>query len=434
MEDYIQQFVFHPFTGIIAGQLALLVLLMFVSASVSGSETAFFSLSPTDVSNLRKDPSKGAQTALKLLGIQDYLLATILIVNNLVNICAVIISNSLIDDIVTINNSAVEFVVKVIIVTFMLLLFGEIMPKIFATYNAYRLTKVMSVPLMFMKTLMKPFAWVLISSSSHINERMAVKKVNISMDELSNAIEITSDQTVTVEEKRILSGLVNFTTTEVDEIMRPRVDVVALDEETDFENVVKVVIDSGFSRIPIYKDQIDNVTGILYVKDLLPYLDSAPDFQWQKLCRQPYFVPEHKKINDLFSEFQNNQTHIAIVVDEYGSTLGIVSLEDILEEIVGEISDESDAHHTSYTKIDENTYIFEGRTHLIDFLKIIDFEDDYLDDVKGDAESLAGLMLEAKRDFLKVGDKLYFGKISLRVDSVDGRRIDKIKVKIDRED
>ena len=407
---------------------------MFVSASVSGSETAFFSLSPTDVSNLRKDPSKGAQTALKLLGIQDYLLATILIVNNLVNICAVIISNSLIDDIVTINNSAVEFVVKVIIVTFMLLLFGEIMPKIFATYNAYRLTKVMSVPLMFMKTLMKPFAWVLISSSSHINERMAVKKVNISMDELSNAIEITSDQTVTVEEKRILSGLVNFTTTEVDEIMRPRVDVVALDEETDFENVVKVVIDSGFSRIPIYKDQIDNVTGILYVKDLLPYLDSAPDFQWQKLCRQPYFVPEHKKINDLFSEFQNNQTHIAIVVDEYGSTLGIVSLEDILEEIVGEISDESDAHHTSYTKIDENTYIFEGRTHLIDFLKIIDFEDDYLDDVKGDAESLAGLMLEAKRDFLKVGDKLYFGKISLRVDSVDGRRIDKIKVKIDRED
>ncbi|MCC8088518.1 MAG: gliding motility-associated protein GldE [Rikenellaceae bacterium] len=401
---------------------------MTFSAVISCSETAFFSLSPKDIESLRKDNSRRSQTVLKLLGMQDYLLATILIVNNLVNICAVIIANSIMDSVVTFESTVLEFIIKVVAVTFILLLFGEIMPKIYANYRALSVSRNVSLILLFLKKIFYPFSYVVIHTSDFINAKLSVKKVNISMDEISNAIEMTTDQTD--EEKKILSGIVNFMSTEVEEIMRPRVDVVALDEDTGFEDVCKTVIDSGYSRIPVYREKMDNIIGILYVKDLLPYLDKKDDFDWKKLCRKPYFVPEHKKINDLFTEFQENKIHIAIVVDEYGSTLGLVSLEDVLEEIVGEISDESDTKHSYYTQIDTKTYIFEGRTHLIDFLKIIDFDDDYLDEYKGEAESLAGLMLERKHDFLKVGDKLFFKDLSLRVESVDGLRIDKIKVKI----
>jgi len=395
---------------------------------ISCSETAFFSLSPQDIKTLQKDTGSRSMAVLKLLGMQDYLLATILLFNNFVNICAVIVANTIIDSLVTFNNTVVEFIIKVVIVTFLLLLFGEIMPKIYANYHALKVSRALSLPILFLKKLFRPFSYVLINTSDFINRKSSVKKVNISMDELSNAIEITANQTE--EEKKILSGIVTFMSTEVEEIMRPRVDVVALDEDTDFEGVCKTVMVSGYSRVPVYREKIDNITGILYVKDLLPYLDKDNDFDWKKLCRKPYFVPEHKKINDLFTEFQENKIHIAIVVDEYGSTLGIVSLEDILEEIVGEISDESDTKHSYYTQLDPKTYIFEGRTHLIDFLKIIDFDDEYLDEYKGEAESLAGLMLERKHDFLKVGDKLFFKDLSLRVESVEGRRIDKIKVKI----
>lgn len=426
MEDH--QIIFHSFNLYTVAQSALLIILLTFSAVISCSETAFFSLSPKDIESLRKDNSRRSQTVLKLLGMQDYLLATILIVNNLVNICAVIIANSIMDSVVTFESTVLEFIIKVVAVTFILLLFGEIMPKIYANYRALSVSRNVSLILLFLKKIFYPFSYVVIHTSDFINAKLSVKKVNISMDEISNAIEMTTDQTD--EEKKILSGIVNFMSTEVEEIMRPRVDVVALDEDTGFEDVCKTVIDSGYSRIPVYREKMDNIIGILYVKDLLPYLDKKDDFDWKKLCRKPYFVPEHKKINDLFTEFQENKIHIAIVVDEYGSTLGLVSLEDVLEEIVGEISDESDTKHSYYTQIDTKTYIFEGRTHLIDFLKIIDFDDDYLDEYKGEAESLAGLMLERKHDFLKVGDKLFFKDLSLRVESVDGLRIDKIKVKI----
>ena len=382
------------------------------------------------MNKLKNSGSRQAAAALKLLGDQDYLLATILIVNNLVNICAVIVSNSVIDGVVGFNSHIVEFVVKVIVVTFVLLLFGEIMPKVYAAYNAPGVTKLVSRPLLFLKKALHPFAYILIHTGNTVNRRVAVRKGNISMDELTNAIEITSDQTV--EEKKILSGIVSYINTEVEDIMRPRIDIVALDYRTDFPAVCRIVMESGFSRIPVYREDLDDIAGILYVKDLLPYLDAGPDFDWQKLCRQPYFVPGHKKINDLFTEFQTSKIHIAIVVDEYGSTLGIVSLEDILEEIVGEISDESDVNRSDYTRIDPDTYIFEGKTHLLDFLKIVGLDEKTFDDVKGEAESVAGLMLEVRGDFLKEGDTLRIGPVRLTVESTEGRRISRVRVHIDR--
>lgn len=405
--------------------------LLCVSAFVSGSEVAFFSLSPNDVNTLSKNSCRGAKTALRLLGMEDYLLATILITNNLVNICAVIMANSIVDLIVRFNNTLVEFLVKTVLLTFILLLFGEIMPKLYAKANARRLSQFASVPLMGLKHLFKPFSWLLISTSGSINRRLSVKRERISLNEISDAIEITSDQSV--EEKRILTGIANFVNTEVEEIMRPRVDMVAVDADADFAAVCRTVTDSGFSRIPVYEESMDNIKGILYVKDLLPYLDSGPGFEWQKLIRQPYFVPEHKKINDLFTEFQNNKIHIAIVVDEYGSTMGLISLEDILEEIIGEIADESDTDHSYYTRIDADTYVFEGKTHVLDFLKVIGLDDAYLDEYKGDSETVAGVMMEAKRDFLKKGDTQQFRCLTLTVEALEGRRISKIRVRIDRD-
>ena len=430
MEESLPWIVFHPFDAALIGNLLLLAGLLFCSAFVSASEAAFFSLGPGELDKLSKNNSRRDIAALKLLGIPDYLLATILIVNNLVNICAVIIANSIVDDVATFHSTAVEFIIKTILVTFLLLLFGEIMPKTLAQHNPLKMARIAARPLLFLKNVFKPFAYLLIRSTSRINDSVSVKKNNISMEELSDAIEITSDQTD--EEKRILSGIVNYINTEVEEIMRPRVDIVAVDTGADFFSVRQTVIDSGFSRIPAYEESLDHIQGVLYVKDLLPYLDSDKDFAWQKLIREPYFVPEHKKINDLMSEFQAQQVHMAIVIDEYGSTLGLVSLEDILEEIVGEISDESDIDRSFYTEVAPDTYLFEGKTHILDLLKVLGLDEDYLDEYKGDSESLGGLMMEAKRDFLKKDDAFTFKTLTFTVEAVEGRRISQIKVHIDR--
>ncbi|MDR2937300.1 MAG: gliding motility-associated protein GldE [Rikenellaceae bacterium] len=432
MDIPLQHIVFHPFTFQVSGEIIALVFLLSVSALVSASETAFFSLTPNDVNTLKKNEDRKSNAVLALLGMQDYLLATILIINNLVNICAVIVANSVIDRLITFSGGALEFGIKVVLVTFLLLLFGEIMPKIFASYNALRFARFISLPLRFLRKMFRPFAWALIRSSSRINETVAVKRIDLSMDELSNALEITTDQTQ--EEKKILSGIVNFIGTEAVEVMRPRIDVVALDRETSFEAVCRTVILSGFSRIPVYEESIDHIQGVLYVKDLLPHINESDDFDWKKLCRVPYFVPENKKINDLFVEFQTNKIHFAIVVDEYGSTMGVVSLEDILEEIIGEISDESDINESLYTRIDAHTFLFEGKIHLNDFLKILGLDDDYLNEIQGDAETVAGVLIEMKHDFLKAGDNFSYGHLSFCVESVDGLRVDKVKVSVDRKD
>ncbi|WP_297449244.1 gliding motility-associated protein GldE [uncultured Alistipes sp.] len=407
--------------------LAAVVLLLLCSALVSGSEAAFFSLSPRNIAHLKSVPDRSGRAILRLLGMPDYLLASILIANNLVNICIVILSNGLIDSLIDFGGATgVEFLVKMVIVTFLLLLFGEIMPKIFASYNPLRMARITAVPLSALGRLFRPLSWLLIRSGSYINESVAKKKVNISIDELSNAIEMTSDQSA--EEKQMLSGIVDFVHTEVVEIMKPRIDVVALDLRDGFDRVREVIIASGFSRIPVYEESLDNVKGVLYVKDLLPYVSHDDAFEWRNLIRKPYFVPEHKKINELLEEFQTHKIHVAIVVDEYGSTLGLVSLEDILEEIVGEISDESDVEQSFYSKLAPNVYLFDGKTHLNDFLKVLGLDDDYLDEVKGEAETVAGLMLEIRKDFLRQGERLSYRDLKLKVEAVAGRRIDKIEV------
>lgn len=424
---FLQIVAFHPFSSYDAVVLAVVVVLLCFSALVSGSETAFFSLSPRNISQLKGAGDRSSRAILQLLSKQDYLLATILIANNLVNICIVILCNGLIDSLIDFGGATgLEFLVKIVIVTFLLLLFGEIMPKIFASYNPVRMARLTAVPLKMLKSVFRPVAWLLIRSGSYINDSVAKKRVNISIDELSNAIEMTSDQTA--EEKQMLSGIVGFVHTEVVEIMKPRVDIVALDIEDDFARVREVIIASGFSRIPVCEEGIDNIKGVLFVKDMLPYLSHGDDFEWQHLIRNPYFVPEHKKINDLLEVFQTEKIHMAIVVDEYGSTLGLVSLEDILEEIVGEISDESDIEQSFYTKLTADTYLFDGKTHLNDLLKVLSLDDDYLDEVKGEAETVAGLMLEIRRDFLRQGEELSYRSLSMRVEAIDGRRIDKVKV------
>lgn len=397
--------------------------LLLCSAMVSGSETAFFSLSPQNVNSLRESDARSGQSALKLLSMQDQLLATILIANNLVNILIVMLLNAVIDSSMAFSGEMVEFLFKVVFVTFLLLLFGEIMPKIFASYNALRVVTIMSGPLLFLKAIFTPFSYVLIKLGAKIGGH---KKTNISIDQLSDAIEITSDQSV--EEKKMLSGIVHFVNTEVDAIMKPRLDIVAIDIESSMAQVRRTIIESGFSRIPVYEDDIDNIKGILYVKDMLPFLFEEVNTDWVKLIRKAYFIPESKKINDLLEEFQEEKVHLAIVVDEYGSTLGLVSLEDILEEIVGEISDESDNEHRSYVKIAADTYIFEGKTHLSDVVKVLDLDEDFFESVKATADTIAGFMLEVKRDFLKVGEVVNFENLELTVVKKEGYRIDSIKI------
>lgn len=409
--------------------LVSVVVLLFCSAMMSGSETALFSLSQTKLEAIRKRGSAADNAITKLLSQPEYLLATVLIANNLVNICIVILSNSAIDHLVVFGSTGWEFAIKTVVVTFVLLLFGEIIPKIYAAYNSLGFARMVAIPLLTVRSIFRPFSWLLVRSGSRLNERAAQRKANISIDELSNAMEITENQTE--EERQMLSGIVSFVNTEAGEIMKLRPDIVALDMEDDFDTVKRVIISSGLSRIPVYAGNIDDIRGVLYVKDMLPFVGEASGFEWQRYLRKAYFVPEHKKINDLLGEFQNSQVHMAIVVDEYGATQGLVSLEDILEEIVGEITDESDIEDRSfYQKLDENTYLFDGKTHLVDLERVLGLSEDYFSDVDGGSETLAGLLLELRRDFLKKGESVSSKGVTFTVRALDGRRIDKVKVMV----
>lgn len=401
------------------------VLLLCMSALVSGSETAFFSLSHADVYRLKQQRTASSEAILKLLGNVDVLLATILVVNNLVNICIVILSSQIIDSLFVFHRF--EFLFKTVVVTFLLLLFGEILPKVFAQTVPVRFAAFAARPLSVLRWLFYPLSYILVRTSSRISEK-AAHHHEISIDDLADAVDMT--HSTSPEEHEMLSGIVNFVNTEVSEIMRPRVDITALELTAPYEEVKRTIIESGFSRIPVYDGEIDNIRGTLYVKDLIPYINHTEGFDWQQLIRKPYFVPEHKKISDLLEDFQSNKVHMAIVVDEYGSTLGLVSLEDIIEEIVGEISDESDQDEKFYTKLSPNLYLFDGKTHIGDFERILDLDEETFSDVKGKAETLAGLLLELKRDFPKLGDSLTAHDIRFVVDSVEGHRVEKIKVYI----
>lgn len=386
-----------------------------------------FSLSHTQLDRMRKRKSASDQAVFSLLSDQDRLLATVLIANNLINIAIVVLSNNIIDMLVTFRNSGWEFASKSIVVTFILLLFGEIMPKIYAAYNPTGVASVVARPLIAVRAILKPAAWVLMQSGSRFNERSSRRRGSISIDELSDAMEITQNQTD--EERQMLSGIVSFVNTEAAEIMRLRPDIVSLNIDEGFSAVKRVIISSGLSRIPVYAETIDNIKGILYVKDMVAFIGESDDFEWSRYLRKAYFVPEHKKINDLLNEFQTEKVHIAIVVDEYGATQGLVSLEDILEEIVGEITDELDQRQEDfYHRLNENTYIFDGKTHIVDLEKVLGLDEDYFEDVCGGAETVAGLMLELNRNFLKKGESVSSKGVTFTVNSFDGRRIDKIKV------
>lgn len=414
------------FNGVTPHTVVLCVVslcLLMVSALVSGAETSFFSLSHNDVRQLRERKSASGDGVLKLLGNLELLLATILVVNNLVNICIVILTSNVVD--ATFTFLRFEFLFKTVLETFLLLLFGEILPKVFAQTVPVRFACFAARPLLVLRWVFYPLSYILVRTSSRISEK-AAHRSELSLDELADAVDMT--QSTSREEHEMLSGIVNFANTEVQEIMKPRVDITAIELTEGYDRVKRVIIESGFSRIPVYDGEVDNIRGTLYVKDLLPYIDHGDDFAWQRLIRKAYFVPEHKKINDLLAEFQSNKVHMAIVVDEYGSTLGLVSLEDVIEEIVGEISDESDVVESFYTRIDAKNYLFEGKTRIGDFERVLELEEDLFSDVKGEAETLAGLMLEFKRDFPRKGDTFTTHDIRFTVQEVDGHRVDKIRV------
>nr|MBR2110126.1 gliding motility-associated protein GldE [Alistipes sp.] len=411
---------------VILGIISLVLLML--SAMASGSEVAFFSLKRADIADLESRSDASSRRVIDLLDNPDRLLATILVTNNMINICLVIVTTQIIDALF-IFTGIWDFIFKTIVVTFLLLLFGEIMPKVFTQGNPVRMARFFSLPLKVFRWLVYPLAFILVRTSRHVS-RLATKNAEISIEELADAVDLT--ETGSEEEQKMLSGIVNFGQTEVVEIMHSRVDITGLEFEADYNEVRRTIVETGYSRIPVYGDDLDDVRGVLYVKDLLPYLSEGNDFEWQKLLRKPYFVPEHMMIDDLLKKFQKKKIHIAIVVDEYGATQGLVSLEDILEEVVGEITDESDEEENElYEKIGERTWIFDAKIHIGEFLRAIDFEEDAFADVEGHAETLAGLMMELKRDLPRRGDELQSHGVKFFIATMDGRRVDKIKVEVD---
>ncbi len=410
--------------------IIILLCLLLISALISGSEAAFFSLSPDDKEKLKKDSTKNASHVKKLLQKPKNLLATILITNNFVNVGIIILSSTIISKILNSSqsNSTLVFFIEVIIITFILLLLGEVIPKIYATKNALGFSSFMARPLSLLKKT-PPLSWIqngLVKGSKLIQGNIGKGKINISSDELEKALALTQEYNQN-DDHKILQEIVKFGNTEVRQIMTPRIDVHAIESETPFNEILKIILDCGHSRIPVYEQDFDNILGILFIKDLLPVLGGKKNYDWLSLIRKPFYVPENKKIDDLLKEFQEMKLHIALVVDEYGGTSGLVSLEDILEEIVGDITDEFDDDEIAYTKINEKTYLFEGKTTIIDFLKVLELNND---DIKFDtknAETLGGYIIEKAGRILKNNEFIELGNIKLIIESSDKRKIKMIK-------
>ena len=411
--------------------LVILVFLLFISGLVSGTESAFFSLSPQDKEHLKNENNKYARTALLLLDHPKELLATLLILNNFVNVGIVILSSFLVNEIYpsTPENEVVRFMIEVIGITFTLLLIGEVIPKIWSAKNALRMVKLTSVPINALRFL-PPLSWLkrlLVNGTNIIQRKTSKKGMTITSNDLEQALALTREDTTSDEEHKILEGIVKFGNTETCQIMRSRVDVVAIEQSKSYDELYSIILDAGYSRIPVYKETFDNVIGVLYIKDLLNHLEEHDQFNWNKLVRKPFFVPENKKIDDLLKEFQAKKMHMAIVVDEYGGANGIITLEDVLEEIVGDITDEFDELDIIYSKLNENTFIFEGKTSLVDFYKVTGIDGKSLEQIKGDAETLGGLIIEQAGKILKNNEFIEVDGIKLIVESSDKRRIKTIK-------
>ena len=408
--------------------ISLAVLLLFASGFVSASEIAFFSLSPTDLSEIEEEEHTSDKRIMDLLKDSERLLATILISNNFVNVTIIMLCNFFFEQVVDFGDSViVEFLVITVILTFLLLLFGEIMPKIYSAQHTLRFCRFAAPIIAMLKKVFSPLSNLLVRSTFIVNKCVAKRNYNISVDDLSQALELT-DKTEISEESNILEGIIRFGGETAKEVMTPRLDMVDLDISSTFKEVLDCVVENGYSRVPVYEDSRDNIKGILYIKDLLPHLKKDADFKWQNLIRSAYFVPETKMIDDLLRDFQANKIHIAIVVDEFGGTSGIVTMEDIIEEIVGEINDEYDEEERSYVKINDHIYVFEAKTLLSDFYKILKIDVDAFEDVVGDADTLAGLLLEIKGEFPKLHEKLEYEHYQFEVLEMDDRRILKVKV------
>jgi len=404
--------------------------LLFVSALMSGSEAAFFSLSPSDRENLSQRQSKAAQTVLKLLDKPKELLAVILIVNNFVNIGVVLIASylSLMLFPPEPSNALLKFIVDVVVITFLILLFGEVIPKIYSARNGLRVSLMMSIPLWILNKTF-PFNFLrmaLVKGSSGLSKGLSKRQsVRISSDELEQALELTQSSE---PDNKILRGIVNFGNKDVKQIMKSRLDVIAYDSNLKYDDLYTRLKESSFSRIPIFNDSFDNIEGILHVKDLLAHINAQPAFNWQRLLREPYFVPENKKIDDLLKDFQEMKMHMAIVVDEYGGKSGIVTLEDVLEEIVGDISGEYDDEDLVFSKLDEFNYVFEGKTSLVDMYRIMEIDGSSFEEEKSDSDTIAGFVIEQAGKILKENDTLQFHDFTFTVEASDKRKITRIKV------
>ena len=421
-----------PDFKIVIGFLVILVLLL-GSALMSASEVAFFSLGPEDLEKLKTNKDKKSKTVLNLYGNPEKLLSTVLVANNTINIAVVLLAAFLSLRIFDFSSEPVlGFIINVVIITFVLLFFGEVMPKVYASRNHISIALFMAYPLVMLQKLFKPVTSLLIFSSSFVKKRSGTQRSNISMDDLSDALELTSEDFT--EDEKILKGIVNFGNINVSAIMCPRIHVTAIDIKSGFDKIVPVIISSGFSRIPVYSGSFDSVKGILYAKDVLPYTNNPANFKWQALLRPPYFVPETKKINDLLKEFQTKKIHMAVVIDEYGGTSGIITLEDILEEIVGEITDESDEDELLFRKLDEKTYIFEAKILLNDFCKVVNIEEELFETVRGESETLGGLILELTGEIPQKDQVIEYGDFVFRIESADRRKIKEIRVEINRTD
>ncbi len=427
-EVFFRPVTFHVILGVV-----VMLMLLIVSALISGSEIAFFSLNPTQRKQLRADHNSTHDLVNELLERPKRLLATILITNNFVNVAIIVLSTYVVANLVDLSRSPVfAFVVQVVVVTSLLLIVGEIMPKIYASTNPMKFAVFMARPLRALITIFYPLSSLLVKSSSLIDRRLQRIPPQLSMSELSEAIELTSNNDTDEDDRKILKGIVKFGDIDAKEIMKPRLDVTAVEINTSYAALMELILDAGYSRIPAYTDNFDKIVGILYVKDLLPHLDEPADFNWKALLRPAFFVPENKKINDLLQEFQQKKIHMAIMVDEYGGTSGIVTLEDVLEEIVGEISDEFDSEEDeiAYTKIDDNNYLFEGKILLNDFCKILNIEDRLFEYIKGDSETLAGLILEIEGRIPPVNASTKFLNFEFIIKKVSNRRIEEILTKI----
>ncbi|WP_276895278.1 gliding motility-associated protein GldE [Hallella bergensis] len=421
--------VFYPVTAGIVIAAILAAFLLFLSGFASGSEVAFFSLSPQDIDKLNPQKSSADASIEKLRLDSERTLATILIMNNFINVTIIMLCNYIFKSLVRFQAVWLEFLCITVLLTFLLLLFGEIMPKVYTRQAPLSFCRKVVKGIMFARKLFWPLGTVLIKSGT-IAER-AVPKENrtLSVDDLEQALDLTDKEEIK-EEQSMLRGIIRFGDETAKEIMTSRQDIVRIDIRSSYQEVLDCIVESNYSRIPVYQDNDDNIRGVLYIKDLLPHLSKKADFRWQSLMRPPYFVPETKKIDDLLHEFQDNKVHIAIVVDEFGGTSGLVTMEDILEEIVGEINDEYDDDDNGYSKLSYNTYLFEGKTLLSDFCKVLQVDSNEFAEEYPDADTLAGLLLEIKGDFLSVREKLEYKNYRFEVMNVEGRRISRVKVTI----